>query len=212
MTPSLCLPGAAAFAAACLASSLLSPRAFASENDNTVFPFAAETTAPLPPETPLPAAPRKVSLEKLPAEAETGTAGTILTQTPSVRTGCFPGDLRAVLTQISVHFGRPVVVTSGHRGGGRRGSFHRSCQAADVQIAGISPAAIARHARSLPGVGGVGTYGHTRSVHVDVGERVFSWHGARRRSASLNSGCCPDCAAAAVARGQRPRFEAVCTG
>lgn len=100
-----------------------------------------------------------------------------------------------------------MIVTSGLRTGGRRGSLHRSCKAADIQIAGVSGFAIARYARSLDGVGGVGTYRHTRSIHIDVGERVFSWHGNRRRVAELRGGCCPDCAGA---RGGR--FEAVCTG
>jgi uncharacterized protein YcbK (DUF882 family) len=124
---------------------------------------------------------------------------------------CFPGRLSAVLRDISGHFGRAVVVTSGYRGGGRSGSFHRTCQAADIQIAGVSPSAIARYARSLDQVGGVGTYGHTRSVHVDVGDRVFSWFGSRRRSAMLGGpGCCATCSALVSANG-KPRFEAVCT-
>ncbi|MGL4439992.1 MAG: YcbK family protein [Bosea sp. (in: a-proteobacteria)] len=155
----------------------------------------------------------EVSLRnKLPANAHSAGAGAILTQTSSVRTSCFPGRLNAVLRDISGHFGRAVVVTSGHRGGGRRGSYHHKCQAADIQIAGVSPSAIARYARSLSAVGGVGTYGHTRSVHVDVGDRVFSWYGNRRRSAMLGgSGCCQTCTAMASASG-KPRFEAVCTG
>ncbi len=78
-------------------------------------------------------------------------------------------------------------------------------------MAGVAPSSIARYARSLGTVGGVGIYGHTRSVHVDVGDRVFSWHGNRRRSAMLGSGgCCPACAAMASAKG-KPRFEAACT-
>jgi hypothetical protein len=133
--------------------------------------------------------------------------GSLIKQTASVSIACFPVRLRTALSRISTHFGRPVIVTSGHRSGGRRGSLHRSCKAADIQIAGVSSVAIARYARSLDGVGGVGTYRHTRSIHVDVGERVFSWHGNRRRVASLQGGCCPDCAGS-LGR----RFEAVCTG
>lgn len=152
-------------------------------------------------------------LEKLPASAYAHGSGAILTQTNSVRTSCFPGRLNAVLRDISGHFGRPVVVTSGYRSGGRQGSYHRKCQAADIQIAGVSPSAIARYARGLSAVGGVGAYGHTRSVHVDVGDRVFSWYGNRRRNASLGGhGCCPACAAMAAAANGKPRFEAVCTG
>jgi hypothetical protein len=170
---------------------------------------AATTPAGAPRHEPRPAAEPRV--DKLPASAHARGAG-ILTQTDHVRIGCFPGELRGVLHQISAHFGKPVVVTSGQRSGGRRGSFHRTCMAADIQIAGVSPSAIARFARGLDAVGGVGTYGHTRSVHVDVGDRVFSWHGPRRRTAALSAGgCCPTCAAMEAAATGR-RFEAVCTG
>ncbi|MGL4325835.1 MAG: YcbK family protein [Beijerinckiaceae bacterium] len=118
-----------------------------------------------------------------------GTSGGIEKQIASVVTGCFPGSLRAVLADVSAHFGgRPVIVTSGHRHGGRRGSYHRKCMAADIQIAGVSPGAIARYARSHPSVGGVGTYGHTRSVHVDVGGRVYSWYGNSRRKRYAQAG------------------------
>lgn len=114
--------------------------------------------------------------------ANTQPGGGLEKQTDHVVTSCFPASLRAVLDDISGHFGgKPVIVTSGHRHGGRRGSFHRKCMAADIQIDGVSPSAIARYARSLPSVGGVGTYGHTRSIHVDVGGRVYSWYGNGRR-------------------------------
>lgn len=149
---------------------------------------------------------------KLPEAAFRAGSRDMLPQTTSVRTSCFPGSLRGVLADIAGHFGRPVVVTSGYRPGGRRGSYHRRCMAADIQIAGVAPGAIARYARSHWNVGGVGTYGHTRSVHVDVGDRVYTWRGgSRRRTASLGAGCCPVCAAMEAERRGR-RFEAVCAG
>lgn len=133
-------------------------------------------------------------------------------QTYAVMTSCFPATLRSVLSDISSRFGGEVIVTSGYRRSGKRGSFHQTCKAADIQIAGISPGAIARFARSHPSVGGVGTYSHTRSVHVDVGDRVYTWnHGRRGRTARLGNGCCPDCAAA-EARASGRHFEAVCAG
>lgn len=111
-------------------------------------------------------------------------------QTDAVKTGCFPPALRAVLERMGGHFGAPVVVTSGHRSraanrraGGARGSLHVQCLAADVQIAGVAPSAVARFARAQPEVGGVGTYRHTRSVHVDVGARKFAWRGMGGRGA-----------------------------
>lgn len=155
---------------------------------------------------------RAARIGKLPADAFSSRAGAILKQTGHVSMACFPGKLRGVLVDISQHFGRPVVVTSGYRGGGRRFSYHKRCMAADIQIAGVSPRQIARFARAHHAVGGVGTYGHTRSVHVDIGEREFTWHGSsRRRNAALGTGCCPACASLEAARTGR-RFEAVCTG
>jgi hypothetical protein len=126
-----------------------------------------------------------------PAPAETaGPAPAIDRQTAAVKTGCFPPALRAVLERMGGHFGGRVIVTSGHRSraenrraGGARGSLHMRCLAADVQIAGVAPAAIARFARAQPEVGGVGAYRHTRSVHVDVGARKFAWRGMGGRSA-----------------------------
>jgi hypothetical protein len=64
--------------------------------------------------------------------------------------------------------------------------------AADVQIAGTSPGTLARWFRAQPGVGGVGTYGHTRSVHVDVAERKYSWHGRSSRRMRV-ADACPCC-------------------
>jgi uncharacterized protein YcbK (DUF882 family) len=113
-------------------------------------------------------------------------AGAFVSQTGAVQTSCFPAALRTVLAEMQAHFGRPVIVTSGfrshghnRRAGGARRSLHTACMAADVQIAGVSPRAIAQWARSHSSIGGVGTYRHTRSVHVDVGVRVASWGGAR---------------------------------
>lgn len=136
----------------------------------------------------------------------------ILKQTQGVNTNCFPKDLQKVLINIAAHFGKPIVITSGYRKGGSRGSYHRKCMAADIQIEGVSPRKIADYARGLPDVGGVGTYGHTRSVHVDVGERVFNWHGKRRRYTNTGgSDCCPVCAARA-ARDQQRYGIAACSG
>ncbi len=111
-------------------------------------------------------------------------AGALQKQTGAVSTSCFNSSLVNVLDRMRVHFGAPVIVTSGYRSpsanrraGGARGSYHMRCQAADVQIAGVAPSAIMRFARAQAEVGGVGAYRHTRSVHVDVGGRKFSWFG-----------------------------------
>ncbi|MBK9082377.1 MAG: DUF882 domain-containing protein [Rhizobiales bacterium] len=134
---------------------------------------------------------RLASLEPASAGASAGgrrSAGAvgaaIQRQTGAVSTSCFPASLVNVLDRMRVHFGAPVIVTSGYRSpsanrraGGARDSYHMRCQAADVQITGVAPSAIMRFARAQAEVGGVGAYRHTRSVHIDVGGRKFSWFG-----------------------------------
>jgi Peptidase M15 len=123
---------------------------------------------------------------------QSGPAGTVQKQIPSVATGCLKPDLMRIVRGASAHFGSAAIITSGYRSGRR--SYHGKCMAADVQIAGVSPGTLARYFRSQSGVGGVGTYGHTRSVHVDVAPRQYTWyHGRRKRYASLDTGGCPCC-------------------
>ncbi|MBD9374055.1 DUF882 domain-containing protein [Rhizobium sp. ARZ01] len=96
------------------------------------------------------------------------------TQTPRVRHSCFPGRLQAVLAHIAAQTGRRPLVTSGHRSGGRRGSYHRKCMAADIRVPGVSVRKIVAAAKSAPGIGGIGTYCNG-IVHVDVGPSR-RWH------------------------------------
>ncbi|HUH50161.1 MAG TPA: DUF882 domain-containing protein [Mycoplana sp.] len=105
------------------------------------------------------------------------------TQTPRVRHNCFPGKLHAVLAYIAAKTGRRPLVTSGHRTGGRRGSYHRKCMAADIRVPGVSVSKIVAAAKAAPGIGGIGTY-CSGIVHVDVGPSR-RWHycgGGRARS------------------------------
>lgn len=95
-------------------------------------------------------------------------------QTDNVRINCFPAQLRAVLATLHRRFGRRPVVTSGYRPRSGR-SMHAKCKAADIRIPGVKPGQIASYARSLGGIGGVGTYCSTGIVHVDVGPRR-DWH------------------------------------
>ncbi len=65
--------------------------------------------------------------------------------------------------------------------------MHKSCEAADIQIDGVSKWDIAQYIRSLPNRGGVGTYCHTDSVHLDTGNaRDWNW-GCGRKSAPIAS-------------------------
>ena len=106
-------------------------------------------------------------------------------QTEKVETGCFKPQLLSVLKTVEKRYGKPVIVTSGVRqvkGGRSRQSLHTSCEAADIQIAGVSRWELAEYLRSMPGRGGVGTYCHTESVHIDIGpERDWNWQ-CRARS------------------------------
>jgi uncharacterized protein YcbK (DUF882 family) len=110
-------------------------------------------------------------------------------QTEKVETGCFQPELLQVLKVIETHYGRKIMVTSGLRdlkhnasAGGRKHSLHTTCQAADIQVPGVSKWDLAEYLRSIPGRGGVGTYCHTESVHIDTGEeRDWNWRCRRRK-------------------------------
>jgi hypothetical protein len=94
---------------------------------------------------------------------------------PNVETDCFPADLRNALDTIASHFGTTVEVTSGYRNRGRRHSLHRSCMAADIRVAGVSPGTVASYAKTVPGVNGVGTYHWVAVTHVDTRAERFAW-------------------------------------
>ncbi len=113
----------------------------------------------------------------------------LLKQRESVDTACLKPALVSVLKKIERHYGKRIIVTSGYRSPsynqrvrGARNSLHMYCAAADIQIDGVSKWELAKFARSMPGRGGVGTYCHTNSVHVDVGpERDWNWRCRRRK-------------------------------
>jgi uncharacterized protein YcbK (DUF882 family) len=113
----------------------------------------------------------------------------LLKQTESVDVACLKPALVRVLKTIESHYGKKLVVTSGfrdpnrnRRARGARNSLHMYCAAADIQVPGVSKWELAAFARSMPGRGGVGTYCHTNSVHVDVGpERDWNWRCRRRK-------------------------------
>jgi Peptidase M15 len=86
--------------------------------------------------------------------------------------------LRSLIYLIEQHFHRPVKITSGCRShthnrriGGARESWHLRCMAADIEILNVSKMNVAHYAALLPGRGGIGTYCHDGSVHVDLGPR-----------------------------------------
>jgi len=113
----------------------------------------------------------------------------LLKQRESVDVSCLKPSLVRMLKKIEGHYGKRIVVTSGYRSPaynrkvrGARKSMHMFCAAVDVQLDGVSKWELARFARSMPGRGGVGTYCHTNSIHIDVGpERDWNWRCRSRR-------------------------------
>lgn len=114
-----------------------------------------------------------LALSNTPAHGTEVTSGTkIVAQTKSVNYGCFPLKLMGVLTFIQKETRRRIIITSGHRGHGRRKSLHRSCKAADIRVPGYSTSRLRQIARRAPGIGGIGTYRKQPGLlHVDVGSR-----------------------------------------
>ena len=89
-----------------------------------------------------------------------------------------------ILENIRVHFGAAVTVTSGYRTvsynatleNSSKTSQHCNGLAADIKVAGVSPAAVADYAEQLLGShGGVGRYG--TFTHIDVRADKSRWKG-----------------------------------
>lgn len=129
-----------------------------------------------------------MKLASLSGMARLGPNG-LWTQTDEVQVSCLRPQLVSMLKMVEQRYNRPVVVTSGFRdprhnrvAGGARHSLHTLCAAADIQVEGVSKWELADFLRSIPGRGGVGTYCHTQSVHVDIGsQRDWNWR-CRRSS------------------------------
>jgi hypothetical protein len=90
-------------------------------------------------------------------------------QTSSVQFSCAPPALLSLLRAFERRYGQKVVVTSGYRSRGRTGSMHRRCLAADIIVPGVSANDLAKFARTIPGMGGIGHYCHPNMIHIDVG-------------------------------------------
>ena len=85
------------------------------------------------------------------------------------------------LQKIRDHFGKAVTINSGYRCskhnkrvGGATASYHVKGQAADIVVAGIKPAEVAKYAESI-GVLGIGLYDNF--VHIDTRTKKSFWRG-----------------------------------
>ncbi|MEM0898662.1 MAG: D-Ala-D-Ala carboxypeptidase family metallohydrolase [Pseudomonadota bacterium] len=115
------------------------------------------------------------------------TPNGLLKQHAGVDVKCLKPALLKLLKRVENKYGEKVIVTSGYRSPARnrrargaRNSLHMYCAAADIQVKGVSKWKLASYLRSLPGRGGVGTYCHTKSVHIDIGPRR-DWNARCRR-------------------------------
>ena len=113
-------------------------------------------------------------------------------QHAGVQVACLRPELVSIIKKVQRRYRRVPIVTSGYRSPARnrrargaRNSMHIYCKAADIQVPGVSKWTLAKYLRSIPGRGGVGTYCHTKSVHIDVGsKRDWNWRcrrGKKRR-------------------------------
>jgi uncharacterized protein YcbK (DUF882 family) len=129
-----------------------------------------------------------MQLASLPSMTRIAPNGLYL-QTDKVEVSCLRPELVSLIHTVENHYKRPAIITSGYRdpghnrrAGGVRHSLHTMCAAADIQVQGVSKWQLADFLRSLPGRGGVGTYCHTESVHIDVGgERDWNWRCRRKK-------------------------------
>jgi len=104
-------------------------------------------------------------------------------QRVSVRTGCFPEKLEAILAHIAKQTGKKPMVTSGHRPRSGK-SQHSRCFAADIRVPGVSEKRILAAARTAPGIGGIGRYCNG-IVHVDIGPSRTWAHCGKKGKGSL---------------------------
>lgn len=133
-------------------------------------------------------APGLMQLASLPSMTRVAPNG-LYVQTDKVEVGCLRPELVSMIRTVENHYKRPAIITSGfrdprrnRRAGGVRHSLHTMCAAADIQVQGVSKWQLADFLRSLPGRGGVGTYCHTESVHIDIGgERDWNWRCRRKK-------------------------------
>ncbi|ANU80127.1 putative M15 family peptidase [Proteus phage PM 116] len=93
-------------------------------------------------------------------------------------------ELLQVITDVREHFGKPIIITSGHRCfkhnanvGGARNSMHLTGKAADIKVQGVDPADVADYLETkYPDKYGIGRYAG-RFTHIDVRGYKARWRG-----------------------------------
>ncbi len=168
------------------------PQELVKDDERKPVDAVLDSTIPLPPEKPafnlpvldLPVPPSmEVSnpSEKEQEGIEESVAGGVEKQVDSVELACIKPEVMAIVQKSGLFFHAIPIVTSGYRSKGRKGSLHRQCMAVDFIVPSVAKETLVKYLRSLPEAGGVGTYCHTKSVHIDVGEaRDWGYCGFRR--------------------------------
>lgn len=94
------------------------------------------------------------------------------------RVSCLRPEVWSILHKVAARVGR-LEVTSGCDGRHAKRSYHYSGRAVDFRPMQASSRAAVAVLRTMPDVGGIGTYSNGL-VHADVGARKFAWHGVRK--------------------------------
>jgi hypothetical protein len=94
------------------------------------------------------------------------------------RTGCWKPEVWDMLHKVAARVG-PLEIASGCEGHHARGSYHYRGMAADFRAVKRSEASVVAVLRSMPEVGGIGTYGNGL-IHADLRAKKFAWHGFRK--------------------------------
>ena len=92
-------------------------------------------------------------------------------------------ELLTVITDVREHFGKPVVINSGHRCpahnkavGGAANSIHMTGKAADIRVSGVSPDTVHAYlTKKYPGKYGIGKY--NSFTHIDTRDYCSRWNG-----------------------------------
>lgn len=119
-----------------------------------------------------------------PLEAQALPASSYVSLQPQVRgTGCLQPRARSMISQITARVG-PIEITSTCGGRHAHNSQHYRGNAIDFRPRSASVGATLAALRSMPIVGGIGSYGGGL-IHADVRAERVVWHGRGRSFASL---------------------------
>jgi hypothetical protein len=114
------------------------------------------------------------------------------------KVSCLKPAVWGILHKVTAQVG-PIEVTSGCDGKHARHSHHYTGSAVDFRPMRASSRAAIAVLRTLPEVGGIGTYSNGL-VHADIAARKFAWHGHGRQRIGYARGLASGKARVALAR------------